>query len=299
MKLSVVIQTIRAPFLVLTVVCVFLGVSTVVASDVDISGYLLILVLLGALSAHISTNMLNEYFDFKSGLDLITKRTPFSGGSGGLVQHPEMLNTIFVLALGFLFITVSIGGFFIWTYGVRILPIGVLGLFLVVLYTGWVNQHPFFCLLAPGIGFAVLMVVGTQFVLQGEYTWQPWAAVVAPFFLINNLLLLNQYPDIQADASVGRYHFPIAYGTDLSNRVYGLFVLMAILAIVIGVLWGYLPSFAWWALLPMPLSFFSLYGAMKHAEKIGYYPQYLGANVAVTVLVPLFLGVALLLPATL
>ncbi len=40
------------------------------------------LALLGAFLAHISVNTLNEYFDFKSGLDLETIKTPFSGGSG-------------------------------------------------------------------------------------------------------------------------------------------------------------------------------------------------------------------------
>jgi len=294
MKLTTVVPSIRAPFLVLTVACVFLGASTVIASQVQVNGYFFVLALLGALSAHISVNMLNEYSDFKSGLDLITKRTKFSGGSGGLVENPEMINVVLGLGLVFLLITTAIGGFYIWLYGIKIVPIGIVGLVLIVSYTGWINRHPFLCLIAPGIGFAVLMVVGTQFVLQGEYTLLPWTVLIAPFFLINNLLLLNQYPDIQADASVGRYHIPIAYGVNVSNMTYGIFALLAILAIVISILLGGLPSLSWLALLPMPLAFFSLYGAVKHAEEIGSYPQYLGANVAVTVLVPFLLGLSLL-----
>jgi len=293
MKLAAVVQSMRVPFLVLTPVCVFLGASTVATSETNIS--LLLLVLLGALLAHISVNALNEYSDFKSGLDLATTRTPFSGGSGALPENPEM--SVAVLAVGAvsLMVTLMIGGFFIWKFGTGILPIGIAGLILIVTYTDWINRYPFLCLIAPGIGFGFLMVVGTQFVLQGEYV--PLSALVAviPFFLVNNLLLLNQYPDIVADAGVGRNHFPIAYGVSRSNLAYALFALATTAIIIIYVLQGYLPATSFIALLPMPLAFFALYGAIKYRENIGSYPHYLGANVGVAVLAPLLLGVSIII----
>jgi 1,4-dihydroxy-2-naphthoate octaprenyltransferase len=194
---------------------------------------LLLLVLLGALLAHISVNALNEYSDFKSGLDLATTRTPFSGGSGALPENPEMSGAVFAVGAMSLMATLTIGGFFIWKYGAGIVPIGVTGLILIVTYTDWINRYPFLCLVAPGIGFGFLMVVGTQFVLQGEYVPLSVLVAIIPFFLVNNLLLLNQYPDIVADASVGRNHFPIAYGVSLSNLAYALFALATTASIII------------------------------------------------------------------
>ena len=293
MKLAAVAQSMRVPFLVLTPVCVFLGASTVATSETNIS--LLLLVLLGALLAHISVNTLNEYSDFKSGLDLATTRTPFSGGSGALPENPEM--SVAVLAVGAvsLMVTLMIGGFFIWKFGTGILPIGIAGLILIVTYTDWINRYPFLCLIAPGIGFGFLMVVGTQFVLQGEYVPLSVLVAVIPFFLVNNLLLLNQYPDIVADAGVGRNHFPIAYGVSRSNLAYALFALATTAIIIIYVLQGYLPATSFIALLPMPLAFFALYGAIKYRENIGSYPHYLGANVGVAVLAPLLLGVSIII----
>jgi len=96
-----------------------------------------------------------------------------------------------------------IGSFFVWHYGAGIVPIGITGLLLITTYTGWINRHPLICLLAPGLGFGFLMVAGTQFVLQGQYSALAWQLGVIPFFLVNNLLLLNQYPDIRADAEAG------------------------------------------------------------------------------------------------
>jgi len=284
----------RIPFLALTPVCVFLGVSTVVANQVDVNVDLLVLILLGALLAHISVNVLNEYFDFKSGLDFATTRTPFSGGSGALPKNPEMVNAVLAVGVTSLIASLVIGIFFIWEYGLGIAPIGIVGLILIITYTEWINRYPFLCLIAPGIGFGFLMIVGTQFTLEGEYTRLSWLAAAIPFFLVNNLLLLNQFPDIQADSNVGRRTFPIAYGTENSNLIYGFFILATISVIVICILMGYFPALGFIALLPMPLAFFSLIGAIKHGETIGNFPQYLGANVAVTILTPLLLGVSII-----
>jgi len=122
-----------------------------------------------------------------------------------------------------------------------------------------------------------------------------WLVASVPFFLVNNLLLLNQYPDIQADSDAGRNHLPIAYGMTISNTVYAFFAVATITVITTCVLAGYFPILGLVALLPMPLAFFSLAGAIKHGETIGDFPQYLGANVAVAILTPLLLGGAIMI----
>ena len=45
--------------------------------------------------------------------------------------------------------------------------------------------------------------VGTDFALTGSYTWTAFLASLIPFFLVSNLLLLNQFPDVEADRSIG------------------------------------------------------------------------------------------------
>jgi len=294
MKVSALFKSMRGPFLILTPVCVFLGMSTVVASQANVDLHLLALSLLGALCAHISVNTLNEYFDFKGGLDFKTTKTPFSGGSGALPENPEMANGVLAVGVISLVATLLIGLFFVWQYSLEIIPIGVLGLVLIVTYTGWINKHPILCLIAPGIGFGFLMVVGTQFILVGKYFMLSWLVAVVPFFLVNNLLLLNQYPDIQADKDVGRNHLPIAYGIKVSNMVYAFFVVMTMLVITFCVSIGRFPTLSLIALLPLPLAFYALSGAIKYGITIGDYPKYLGANVAVAIVTPLLLGVSLI-----
>jgi len=294
MNLSTAARSTRAPFLLLTPACVLLGASLVPTGFSTLHWYLLATALLGGLMAHISVNSLNEYFDFQSGLDLETVKTPFSGGSGALPQNPEAAQAVLFLGVASLALTLLIGAFFVWMHGPAILPIGVLGALLVATYTPWINRRPLICLLAPGLGFGFLMVVGTQFAITGDYRGLSWFAALVPFFLVNNLLLLNQYPDVNADARAGRNHFPIAYGIRAGNIVYGGSALLAALVILVGVAANWFPTLSLTALLPLLLTPFALYGAVKHGQDIGDFPKYLAANVAAAVTTPIILAVALL-----
>jgi 1,4-dihydroxy-2-naphthoate octaprenyltransferase len=238
--------------------------------------------------------MLNEYYDFRSGLDFKTKRTSFSGGSGALPDNPEMAGLIFVLGLVSLFVTIVIGIYFIVDSEIQILPIGLVGIALVVTYTQWLNRLPVLCLIAPGLGFGVLMVVGTHVILKSEHSQLVWLVSLIPFFLINNLLLLNQYPDIEADASVGRITFPIAFGLRNSNIVYAIFMLASYSLILFYIVAGYIPTLSVIALIPVIFSLFALIGAIKYKSKIGDFPQHLGANVASAILTPFLLAISII-----
>lgn len=184
---------------------------------------LLALVFAGALLAHSGVNLLNEYFDFRSGLDLQTRRTPFSGGSGALPVHPEAAQSVLLAGCIAVLLVVLVGVMLMLRTGPGLLPLGAVGILIVVIYTTVINRWPFVCLAAPGLGFGVLMVIGTHYVLTAGYTDAPWLAAAVPFLLTNNLLLLNQYPDLEADAAAGRRHFPLVYGLRAANIVYGIF----------------------------------------------------------------------------
>ena len=90
----------RVPFLILTPMCVLVGVGTASWAGAALHPFYIILVMIGAVSAHISVNALNEYHDFRSGLDFRTEKTPFSGGSGTLPSNPEKAHVALLVGLG-------------------------------------------------------------------------------------------------------------------------------------------------------------------------------------------------------
>lgn len=282
--LKALLKTTRGPFLVLGPVCVALGVSL---SQVAAFPWLaFLLALAGAVLSHISVNMLNEYLDYRTGLDLKTARTDFSGGSGALPENPGAARWVLAAALLTLALVVLIGLFFVVTVGPGILWVGVPGVLLVATYTQWLNRQPLLCWLAPGAGFGLCMMPGIQYVLQGSYSAAAWACALVVFFPVNNLLLLNQFPDIEADRSVGRNHLAIAFGTAVAARVYLAGVLAAALALVLAVVFGVLPMAALLALLALLPAVPAWQGARRLGAEIGNEPGYLAANVASALLVP-------------
>lgn len=285
--------TMRIPFLFLTPACVLVGVATACWQTGKIAWLQILLVLIGALASHICTNVFNEYFDFKSGLDAKTKRTPFSGGSGTLQAHPRMEKSTLSLAIVSLTIAAGIGIYFVFLRGWLLLLTGVIGLLLMVTYTVWWARNPLLCLLAPGLGFGILMVNGTHFCLTGSYGWTALVASLVPAFLVSDLLLLNQFPDVDADQNVGRRNFPILIGRRASARLYGILLLLAYLSVVVGVILKLLPVFCLLALLTGFIAWKAFRGAISNAENIPALVPSMGLNVIVNLATPILLAVGL------
>jgi 1,4-dihydroxy-2-naphthoate octaprenyltransferase len=283
----------RLPFLILTPACVSVGVGTSFWQTRALNGWHVLLVLIGALAAHMTVNIFNEYFDFKSGLDAKTSRTPFSGGSGTLQAHPQLARSTLFLAWLTLAIVAAVGVYFVLLHGWILLPLGILGMMLLVIYTIWLAYSPFLCLLAPGVGFGVLMVVGTHFALTGTYTLTAFVASLVPTFLVSNLLLLNQFPDVEADRTVGRKHYPITIGRKASSGIYGAFMLATYLSIIIGVIFKLLPFFSLLAVLTAILAVRVYAGVRKHADNIPNLIPYMGQSVLIIILTPVLLAVGL------
>jgi 1,4-dihydroxy-2-naphthoate octaprenyltransferase len=285
----------RVPFLILAPVCVFLGIGTAQWVSGGLNLLHIVLVLVGAVTAHISVNALNEYFDYKSLLDTRTERTPFSGGSGTLPDKPEVALYALWTGIVSLVITVMIGVYFLTLRGFDLLPLGLLGVILIIFYTVWITRLPLLCLFAPGIGFGPVMVAGTNYALTGTYSLEAWVASLVPFFLVSNLLLLNQFPDVEADRDVGRRHYPIVIGRRKSARIYSAFLLLTYASIVLAVLYGLLPAWSLLGLLTVVLAWRAIQGAMRFADDTAALVPVLGVNVQITLLTPTLVAVGLLL----
>ncbi|GAA3909695.1 prenyltransferase [Litoribacillus peritrichatus] len=233
---------IRAPFLSLSLTCAFLIWSLAFFQSGLPSLFDSLLILVALVSAHMGVNALNEYQDFISGLDTSTQKTMFSGGSGTLVEYPDYLETTRRIAKTCITVSSIIGVWFVLSVGIELLPAGVLGLWLVVNYSDKVNQHPWLCVVAPGLGIGGLALLGGVYILSGGISVQ--ALLVSLMFgvLINNVLLLNQYPDVEADRTVNRNHLWIAYGYDFSLAVFRVQLLGVFALLAIAVMTGWLPS---------------------------------------------------------
>jgi 1,4-dihydroxy-2-naphthoate octaprenyltransferase len=293
MKLKKWLMVIRAPFLPLSVVLAFLGTCIGWYDGAFHLGYAL-LAFFGLLLAHISVDVLNEYFDYRSGVDLETKRTPFSGGSGAIPSGLISPRQALWLGVGSFVAIIPIGIYFTVTRGWPLLPLLLVAAVCILLYTplllrmGWPEW-------APGLGMGTLPVLGMYFVQTTNYGWP--AAVVASIpsgILVHNLLLLNEFPDTEADRKGGRRTLPIVLGKGRAGIVYSVLTVIVYLWIIGWVVVGQMPVFSLLALLTLPLAIRAIQGVRKHQEMSRLMPA-MANNVMVVLLTQLFLGIGYIL----
>ena len=292
MKLKIWFLETRPQFLLLSVVLAFLGTCIAWYDGAFHFGHA-ILAFIGLLLCHISVNVLNDYYDYKSGIDLKTRRTPFSGGSGLLPAASLKPEHVLRFGLACFLLAVPIGIYFVLVSGWLLLPLLVVGAICILIYTplltrlGWPE-----C--SPGVVLGALPVLGSHFVQTGEYTTPTIVASIPSCILVHNLLLLNEFPDAEADKTAGRKTLPITMGKRGASIVYSTLTGLVYLWIVAWVAAGLMPVFCLIALLTLPFAIRAIQGALKYQDEGKLMPA-MANNVLVMLLTQLLLGIGYLL----
>ena len=223
----------RAPFLLLPITLVASG-SAAAAYDGSFNVSRTVVALIGLVALHIAVNTLNEWSDMRTGIDLHTKRTPFSGGSGTLPSGALSSRTALAFGLGWAAVGLAAGIWLLTQIGWVLLPIMVLGAVFVLGYTDILARSGV-GELAAGLGLGGLPVIGTALVQDGTVGQAAVAAAVPATLMTFNLLLLNEFPDEEADKAGGRRNLVILLGRARAAAVYGAAALMTPTAIIAAV----------------------------------------------------------------
>jgi 1,4-dihydroxy-2-naphthoate polyprenyltransferase len=280
----------RPQYLVLPLVLILVGTAGAWYYTGQFNLGYAFLALLGLVLCHMSVNMLNDYFDFLSGVDLKTVRSPFNGGSGMLPAGKLKPAQVLWYSLICLFLAVPIGVYFTVVQGWQLLPLLLLGAFCVLLYTSLIlkNDFPEW---SPGVGLGALPVLGAYFAQTGGYSFSAFVACVPSAFLVLNLLLLNEFPDAEADLIGRKQTLPITLGKKRAAIVYTAFAAATYLWVIIAILAGWMPAFCLLALLTLPLA----YKAVRGAFDMGKIISAMGSNVLVVILTQALIGLGFIL----
>jgi len=286
----------RAPFLLLPPTLVAAGAAAA-AWEGNFSWVRTLLAVIGLVALHMAVNILNEWSDMRTGIDLETERTPFSGGSGTLPAGGMGSRTALVFGLVCSGIGLAIGLWFLSSVGWVLLPIIIAGAIAVLAYTD-VLARIGVGEIAAGFGLGAGPVIGAALVQGGGWSDAAvWASIPA-FFMTFNLLLLNEFPDEEADRKGGRRNLVIILGRKAAAWVYVLAGLATPVALVVAVIVGGLPPWCLIAALPSLLLVMPVKWAAKDPAEPVPIPA-LGANViwnlATNTLVALTLVVAIFL----
>jgi 1,4-dihydroxy-2-naphthoate polyprenyltransferase len=260
------LRIIRIRFLLASVIAVSNGLAITYWKYSTIDPVYAILTYVGVVFLHASVDLLNDYWDYKRGIDIATKRTKFSGGTGVLPENLLKPRTVYIAGLVFLILGASIGTYFIAIRGVTIAII--LGFAVIAIYfysTTIVNA---------GLGELFVAVKGAMIVLGSLYvqnaTLEPAAiyggAIVG--LLSATVLFINSFPDYEADKSKGRRTLVIILGRKVASTTFPMFIIAAYALIAGGIFFGLTKVYCLICFVSMPLAIKSALSLRKDPQSI-------------------------------
>lgn len=218
-----------------TMTAISVGVGGAVAAlDGTFDAWLFLVTLIGAICVHGATNLINDYFDYKSGVDRPGAPTTLYRPHP-LVQGMISPQAVLWVSLGLYGISGLIGLYLIWLKGLELLGFVLIGALASFFYTAGPIKYKYIALgeLSVFLMWGPLMVGGTYFVQTGSLS--PNALLISlPFGLLVALVLLaNNLRDIEYDGSVGIRTLGTLLGQRRTLYLYQGLIILAYLAVIV------------------------------------------------------------------
>ena len=249
--ISVWLRVIRVRFLLASIIAVSVGLAITWWHTGNISIFDAILTMCGVLALHASVDLLNDYWDFKRGIDTTTHRTKMSGGSGVLPEGLLKPAQVYAAGIAFLIIGTAIGIYFIATDGI---VIGIILAFAVISIYFYSTKIVDWGLAEVFVAIKGSMIVmGTYFVQTSQITEQSVLAGIVIGVLSSLVLFITSFPDHDADKAKGRKTLVINLGKQKACTILWIFPAITYGITIIAVIFEIFPVFCLIILSTVPL----------------------------------------------
>lgn len=242
----------RPKTLLASVVPVMVGT----ALAVNINKYNLIVTffaIICSLLIQVGTNFTNDLYDYLKGADTKKRKGPERVLASGLITIKEMKTAIFLtFLLAFIF-----GLYLIYWGGIVILIIGILSMTAGIAYTA--GPYP---LAYKGLGdifvfmfFGLIGTTGTFYLHTFEFTLPALISSIPVGALITNILVVNNYRDIEEDRIAGKKTLAVKLGKTFTQYQFIILIVVSFLTpLVLSIFF----DFKIWIFLPyltLPVAF--------------------------------------------
>jgi len=254
------INVVRVKFFLAGIPSIILGTCLAYYYYKVLNIHVFLLTFLGVSLAMAGCYTFNEYFDWRSGVDIIVDEkdiTPFNAGSRMLPLG--LLNPKTVFKAGFIFYMAAIA---IGLYLTLICGFPVLVLMLLGIFTGALYCTPPFMWAYRGIGeFLIGLSYGPLIVLGSFYVQtlslllrEVIISSLIPGILITLVIWINEFPDYEADRKAGKLNLVVRIGRERAKYIYYLLVGLTYLIVMVGVTCRVMPSASLILLATIPLA---------------------------------------------
>ena len=292
--LSVWLRVIRVRFLLASIIAVSVGLALNWWQNLSFDAFDAALTFAGVMALHASVDLLNDFWDFKRGIDTTTKRTKMSGGTGVLPEGLLKPKSVYRAGIAFLIIGASIGGYFVFTDGFTIAVILGFAILSIYFYSTKIVDS--------GLGeFFVavkgsMIVIGTVFIQSGEITFESILAGIIVGSLSSLVLFIASFPDHDADKSKGRKTLVIVVGKQNAVKLFWIFPLISYCAILIGVALELFPIISLISFVGIPLMIKSGFGLMKNYDSVDELFPYMSSTLMFSRITGILFVISFLIP---
>jgi len=262
--ITVWLRAIRVRFLLASIIAVSVGVAINWNLNNTINPFTAFLTLAGVMALHASVDLLNDYWDFKRGIDTTTKRTKMSGGTGVLPEGLLKPSSVYRAGIIFLIIGSAIGSYFVFTHGITIAVILGFAILSIYFYSTKIVDSGLaeFFVAVKG----TMIVLGTFFIQSNQLSIEAALGGIIVGVLSSMVLFIASFPDYDADKSKGRKTLVIAIGKKNASEIFWIFPIISFCAIILGVLLNLFPISSLIALIPLPIIIIAGRGLKKNYQ---------------------------------
>jgi len=262
--LSLWLRVIRVRFLLASVIAVSVGLAINWTQNNSIDVFAALLTFAGVMALHASVDLLNDFWDYKRGIDTSTKRTKMSGGTGVLPEGLLKPSSVYRAGIAFLIIGGGVGAYFVMTDGIIIAAILAFAILSIYFYSTKIVDSglaEFFVALK-----GTMIVLGAFFIQSNQLTVDVVLAGVIVGVLSSLVLFIASFPDYTADKSKGRKTLVIVAGKRKATRIFWAFPIISLGALIFGVSVQLFPISSLLAIAPIPLIILAGIGLRKNYE---------------------------------
>ncbi len=227
------------------------GVGTALAfHDGFFDPVLYLLTMAPLLLIHTGTNLINDYYDFKIGIDSESLDTNGLNRVNGEIKPEE----IYRVSIACFLLSVPFGVYLSFLRGAIIFFMGTLGALAGFYYTARPVSYKYYGLGSPSIFLfmGLVMVWGVYYIQTGIISWYPVFIALPVSFLITGMQHSNELRDYENDKAKGIRTAPVIMGFRLARYYYYFLIISAYLSLAILIIYELLPFWTVLAYITLP-----------------------------------------------
>jgi 1,4-dihydroxy-2-naphthoate octaprenyltransferase len=244
-------RVIRIRFLLASVIAVSAGLALSWWHGVQIDIWYAIMTLAGVIALHASVDLLNDYWDYKRGIDTLTQRTKMSGGTGVLPEGLLEPTQVYRAGIIFLIIGGLIGSYFVVIDGIIIGLILAFAVLSIYFYSTKIVDSGLAELFVTVKG--TMIVLGTYFIQSSEINISSIMAGIFVGVLSSLVLFITSFPDYEADKAKGRKTLVIFLGKQKATTMFWIFPIISYSVLISGIIYEIFPLYCIISLAVVPL----------------------------------------------